>query len=265
MTGKKILVLALVAALVLALCACGGALGKDGDGNDKVLTMGTNASFPPYEYHDGDQIVGIDAEIAQAIADKLGMTLQIEDMDFNAIIPAVTSGKIDMGMAGMTVTDERLQSVNFSSSYATGVQVVIVPEGSDITSVDDITNMITAGEDIQIGTQEATTGYIYASDTLENGGFGEEHVQAFKTGADAVAALVAGKLDCVIIDNQPAKSYVAANPGLSILGSEYVTEDYAIAINLENKDLLEKVNSALSELTADGTIQTILDKYISAD
>lgn len=261
---KKILAMLLALGMVLALCAC-GAPGKNGDGDDKVLTMGTNASFPPYEYHEGDNIVGIDAEIAQAIADKLGMTLEIQDMDFSAIIPAVTSGKIDMGMAGMTVTDERLKSVNFSTSYATGIQAIIVPEGSSITSADDITALIQAGNNIQIGTQEATTGYIYASDTIENGGFGEDHVQSFKTGADAVAALVAGKLDCVIIDNEPAKAYVAANPGLTVLDTQYVSEDYAIAINLENTKLLEQVNKALADLTADGTIQAILDKYISAN
>ena len=266
----KILSLVLALVMVLALCACGSQPAEDTEevaeeGETQVLTMGTNASFPPYEYYDGDNIVGIDAEIAAAIAEKLGMQLSIEDMDFNAIIPSITSGKIDMGMAGMTVTEERLQSVNFSTSYATGVQAIIVPEDSEITSPDDITALIEAGEDIQIGTQEATTGYIYSSDTLENGGYGSEHVQAFKVGADAVAALVAGKVDCVIIDNEPAKAYVAANEGLKILDSAYVTEEYAIAVALDNTELLDQINAALEELTADGTVQSILDKYITAD
>ena len=174
----------------------------------EVLTMGTNAAFPPYEFYENETIVGIDAVIAGLIADELGMKLDIQDMDFDAIIPAVVSGKIDMGMAGMTVTDERLQSVSFSESYATGVQVVIVPEGSPIETVDQLFDLVESGEDVQVGTQNATTGFIYASDD-----FGEEHVQAFNKGADAVQALVTGKLTCVIIDNEPAKAFVAANNG----------------------------------------------------
>ena len=227
--------------------------------NDAVLTMGTNAAFPPYEFYDGDTIVGIDAEIAAAIAEKLGLELQIVDMDFGSIITAVQTGKIDMGMAGMTVTEERLQNVNFSTTYATGIQVVIVPEDSDITSVDDIFAKLNAGEDVLIGCQEATTGAIYAS-----GDFGDDHVTTYPDGATAVQALTQGKLDCVIIDNQPAINFVAANEGLKILDTEYVTEDYAIAISKDNEDLLNQINAALEELIADGTVQEILDKYIVA-
>ena len=227
--------------------------------NDAVLTMGTNAAFPPYEFYDGDTIVGIDAEIAAAIAEKLGLELQIVDMDFGSIITAVQTGKIDMGMAGMTVTEERLQNVNFSTTYATGIQVVIVPEDSDITSVDDIFAKLDAGEDVLIGCQEATTGAIYAS-----GDFGDDHVTTYPNGATAVQALTQGKLDCVIIDNQPAINFVAANEGLKILDTEYVTEDYAIAISKDNEELLNQINAALEELIADGTVQEILDKYIVA-
>ena len=227
--------------------------------NDAVLTMGTNAAFPPYEFYDGDTIVGIDAEIAAAIAEKLGLELQIVDMDFGSIITAVQTGKIDMGMAGMTVTEERLQNVNFSTTYATGIQVVIVLEDSDITSVDDIFAKLNAGEDVLIGCQEATTGAIYAS-----GDFGDDHVTTYPNGATAVQALTQGKLDCVIIDNQPAINFVAANEGLKILDTEYVTEDYAIAISKDNEDLLNQINAALEELIADGTVQEILDKYIVA-
>ncbi len=177
------------------------------------LVMATNAAFPPYESVEGDEFVGIDPTVAGLIADKLGMKLVISDMEFDAIIPSLTSGKADIAMAGMTVTEERLQSISFSDSYATGVQVMIVKEDSDITSADDMVAKIENGEDIQIGCQNATTGYIYASDTIENGGFGEDHVQAFPKGADAIAALTSGKIDCVIIDNEPAKAFVAANNG----------------------------------------------------
>lgn len=222
---------------------------------DGVLTMGTNAAFPPYEYYDGDKIVGIDAEIAQMIADKLGMTLDIQDMEFGSIVSSVQGGKIDIGMAGMTVTDERKENVDFTDSYATGIQVVIVKEDSGIKSIDDLQGKM-------IGTQEATTGYIYASDTVENGGFGEENVVAYTNGATAVQALEDGKVDAVIIDNEPAKAFVAANKGLTILDTEYVTEDYAIAVSKDNPKLRDAINTALNELIADGSVQTVLDKYI---
>jgi len=200
---KKIVALILVLAMAVCLCACGKSKAK-GDGDDAVLTMGTNAEFPPYEYYEGDGIVGIDAEIAAAIADKLGMELEIVDMAFDSIVSAVVSGKVDMGMAGMTVTEDRLESVNFSDSYATGVQVVIVKEGGAITTVDDLF----AGN-VNVGVQTSTTGDIYTTGDIEDAGLGT--VQRYNKGADAVAALVAGKIDCVIIDNEPAKAFVEQN------------------------------------------------------
>ena len=220
---------------------------------DGVLIMATNAYFPPYEYYEGDEIVGIDAEIAAAIADKLGLTLEIQDMEFGAILTAVQSGKVDIGLAGMTVTEERLQTVNFSTSYATGIQSIIVTEDSEITSADDL-----AGH--MIGVQLSTTGDIYAVDD-----FGQEFVEEYNKGADAVLALMNGKVDAVIIDNQPALSFVAANEGLKILDTEYVSEDYAACVSKDNEALLAAINQALDELIADGTIQAILDKYIVAE
>ena len=252
---KKIFSLFLAVLMVFSVCS---ALTSCGKGNK--LVMATNAAFPPYEYKDGDKIVGIDAEIAAKIAEKLGMELEIVDTEFGSIIGGVQSGKYDIGMAGMTVNEERLQSVNFSKTYAKGVQVVIVKAGGSITSLDDL-----AGEGVKIGVQQDTTGHIYASDTPENGGYGEDAVIAYKTGADAVEALKTGKVQAVIIDNEPAKSFVAANEGLSILDTEYVEEDYAIAIAKNNTALLEKINKALDELIADGTVQAIIDKYIPAE
>ena len=240
-------------AVLMTLCmllACTAALAD-------TLTMGTNASFPPYEYYEDQQIVGIDAEIAAAIAEKLGMELKIEDMDFKAIIPAVTEGKIDFGMAGMTVTEERLQSVNFSETYATGIQAIIVKEDSAIASVDDL---YADGATWKVGVQDATTGDIYCTDD-----FGEDRVSKYAVGADAVEALKTGKVDCVIIDNEPAKAYVAANEGLKILDSQYAVEDYAIAVALENTELLDKINGALKELIDDGTVASIVAKYIAAE
>ena len=256
---KTVKILSVVLALILVI-GCFAACGKKEEKKTeekkteekKTLVMATNAEFPPYEYHEGDAVVGIDAEIAKLIADKLGMELKIEDVAFDSIIPGVQAGKYDMGMAGMTVNEERLQSVNFSESYATGVQVVIVNEGGSIASLDDI-----AGK--KIGVQTSTTGDIYASDD-----FGDENVVKFDSGAAAVEALKSGKVDCVIIDNEPAKSYVAANEGLKILETEYAVEDYAICFAKENTELQEKVNAALKELIADGSVQKIIDKYINA-
>lgn len=245
---KKII--ALILAVMMTVCCIAGCTDKK---EDKVLTMATNATFPPYEFYEGETIVGIDAEIAAKIAEKLGMTLEIQDTEFGSIIAGVQTGKYDIGMAGMTVTEERLKSVNFSTSYATGIQAIIVPQGSDIKSVDDL-------DGHKIGVQQDTTGHIYASDD-----YGSENVTPFNKGTDAVAALTSGKVDCVIIDNEPAKAYVAANDGLVILDTEYVSEDYAICISKDNAELLEKVNTALNELIADGTVKTIIDNYISAE
>lgn len=225
-----------------------------------VLHMATNAAFPPYEMvADDGSFEGIDVEIATAIADKLGLKLVVDDMDFSSVITSVQSGKSDIAMAGLTVTDERKQNVNFTDSYATGVQVVIVTDSSSIASVDDLSN------DKMIGCQEGTTGYMYCSDTVENGGYGEDHVIAYTNGATAVQALLSGKVDAVVIDNEPAKAYVAANSGLKILDTPYVKEDYAIGVSKDNSALLTAVNGALKELIADGTVQKIVDKYISAN
>ena len=217
------------------------------------LTMATNATFPPYEMTtDAGEFEGIDIEAAQAIADKLGLELQIDDMDFDAALLSVQQGKADIVMAGVTVTDERKAVMDFSDSYATGIQSVIVPEGSDIASPDDL-----AGK--KIGTQRGTTGYIYCTDD-----FGEDAVVAYDSGLTAVQALNNGQVDAVVIDNAPAKEYVAANPGLKVLETSYAEEDYAIGM-AKSSSLEDAVNAALEELKADGTLQSIVDKYITAD
>ena len=274
---KKLIALLLAALMVLALAACASNASTDTtapadsaaeteapaeEAADSTaasgkLTMATEATFPPYEYYDGDAIVGIDVEVAQAIAAKLGMELEVTDIAFDSILPGIQTGKYDMGMAGMTVTDERKEQVNFSDSYATGVQVVIVKDDSAITSVDDL---FADGADTVVGTQAGTTGFIYATSDIEDAGLGT--VKSFGKTTDAVEALKNGQVDCVILDNEPAKALVAANEGLHILDTEYAVEDYAIAIAKENTDLLDKINTALAELKDDGTLQSIVDKYI---
>ena len=280
---KKALSLMTAAALVLSLAACGStassaasseAASSDAASSETAsseaasetetaelstvepgkLIMSTNAAFPPYEMTtDSGEFEGIDIETAQAIADKLGLELQIDDMDFDAALLSVQQGKADIAMAGITVTDERMAVMSFSDSYATGIQSVIVSEGSDIASVDDL-----AGK--KIGTQRGTTGYLYCSDD-----FGEDAVVAYDNGLTAVQALNNGQVDAVVIDNEPAKAYVESNPGLKILDTSYAEEDYAIGMNKSNTALLEAVNAALEELKADGTLQAIVDKYIKAE
>ena len=277
---KKITALLLGAVMALSLAACGGGASSAAASsaasseaasseaaasettetaalttvNAGKLTMSTNAAFPPYEMTtDAGELEGIDVEIAGAIADNLGLELQIDDMDFDAALLAAQQGKSDMVMAGVTVNEERKQVMEFSDTYASGVQVVIVKEGSEIVTVDDL-----AGH--MIGTQRGTTGYIYCSDD-----FGEDSVTAYDNGLTAVQALNNGQVDCVVIDSAPAKEFVAANEGLVILDSEYAVEDYAIGMAKGNTALVEAVNGALAELKADGTIDAILAKYIKAE
>ena len=272
---KKYFALLLVLAMVLSLAACGGgdkpaspATPDDVDAAATAFTtveegklhMSTNAEFPPYEMTtDAGGFEGIDVEVADAIAKKLGLELVVDDMGFDAALTAVQTGQSDIAMAGITITDERKEVMDFSDSYATGIQVVIVKEDSPIQTVDDLANAE------MIGCQKATTGYIYCSDTPENGGYGEDHVTAFDTGALAVMALVNGQVDAVVIDNEPAKAFVAQNPGLKILDTEFAVEDYAIGFAKGNTALLEAVNTAMAELKADGTFQNIVDKYITAE
>ena len=275
---KKALSLMIAAALVLSLAACGStassaasseAASPEAASSEAAsetetaelstvepgkLIMSTNAAFPPYEMTtDSGEFEGIDIETAQAIADKLGLELQIDDMDFDAALLAVQQGKSDMVMAGVTVTDERQNVMDFTDSYATGIQSIIVKEDSDIASVDDL-----AGK--KIGTQRGTTGYLYCSDD-----FGDENVVAYDDGLTAVQMLNNGQVDCVVIDNAPAKEFVAANPGLKLLDTAYVEEDYAIGVGKGNTELKDAINTALEELKADGTLQAIVDKYITAE
>ena len=274
-TRRSFLAAAGLTAAALALTACGGSSSSTASSTASSaaasseaasssaaelatvetgkLTMATNAAFPPYEMTtDTGAFEGIDIDTAQAIAEKLGLELQIDDMDFDAALLSVQQGKADIVMAGVTVTDERKAVMDFSDSYATGIQSIIVPEGSDIATPDDL-----AGK--KIGTQRGTTGYIYCSDD-----FGDENVVAYDDGLTAVQALNNGQVDAVVIDNAPAKEFVAANPGLVILDTSYAEEDYAIGL-AKGSALEDAINAALEELKADGTLQSIVDKYITAE
>ena len=252
---KKIVAAAMALTLTAGLLAgCGSKNNNEASDKKDTLIMATNATFPPYEYVEGNEYAGIDVEVAQAIAKELGMELKIEDVEFGSIVSGVQSGKFDIGMAGITVTEDRKKSVNFSSPYATAKQVVIVKEGSDIKTVDDLSS------DTKIGVQQDTTGDIYTTDD-----YGDSAVTRYNKGADAVQALMSGKVDCVVIDSEPAKEFVEANDGLKILDTEYVEEEYAICVAKDNDELLNQINEALDKLKSNGTIDAIVNKYISAE
>ena len=254
---KKLVSVLLVAACVFSLAACGS---KDDSKDSKeskkdskdTLVMATNAEFPPYEFHEGDDVVGIDADIARAIGEEMGMEVKIEDMAFDSIIPAVTSGKADFGAAGMTVTEDRKKNVDFTDTYATATQVIIVKEGSDIAGPDDLTGK-------KIGVQLGTTGDIYADDIKD------AEVERYNKGFEAVQALTQDKIDAVVIDGEPAKEFVAEADGLKILDEAFTEEEYAIAVAKDNDDLLKQMNEALASLKESGKIDEIVAKYISAD
>ena len=298
---KKLLALGLSLTMALSLAACGGNSGSSasgsssntdastsqadasastGDGSaaagdygdfasslveEGKLIMSTNAQFPPYEMvadgegFNGTGFEGIDIEIASAIADKLGLELVIDDMEFDSALLAVQNNAADVMLAGLSYSEDRDQVMDFSDSYATGIQSVIVKEGSEVT-MDNL-------GDYMIGTQRGTTGYLYASDTPENGGYGEDHVIGYDNGATAVQELINGTIDAVIIDNAPAQEYVSANAdaGLTILDGAWVEEQYCAAVDEVNEALLNAINTALNELIEDGTVQSIIDKYITAD
>ncbi len=274
---KKIFCLSLVLLMLIGIFA--GCAPQE----ENQLVMATNAAFPPYEFKEGSEFKGIDVEIAQAIATKLGMKLVIEDVEFGSVLSGVAEGKYDMGMAGITVTEDRKKTMDFSETYATGIQVIIVKDGSSIKTLDDLFNFDANGDpeslknpDIKVGVQESTTGDIYSSDAIANWGFNDlnadesiktDRVIRYRTGAEAVNALKSDKIDCVIIDQEPAKSFVAANTGIHILEgeNEYAVEDYAICVDKGNTELLNKINKALAELKADGTIAQIIEKYIPSN
>lgn len=269
---KKALSLLLVAVLLLTFGLCGCGEKKDDENNaTPKLVMATNAAFPPYEFvDDNGAYAGIDVEIAKLIAAELGRELEIKDVDFGAILGGVESGMYDIGMAGMTVNDERKLQVNFSNTYAKAKQVVIVKADSTIASFEEFYTGYDADgnptgvvDNVKIGVQQDTTGHIYASDVPAKWGFGEDKVIPYKTGPDAVQALLTDKINAVIIDSEPAKTFVQQNAGLKILDGAYADEEYAIAIKKENTELLEKVNAALKKLTDNGEIKKIVDKYIT--
>lgn len=220
----------------------------------KVLDFGTSADFPPYEYYEGDEIVGIDPDILRAIGDYMGVEVRLHDMDFNNIIASIDSGKIDGGAAGFTVTEERKKSVNFTDSFTKTSQIIITRKDSDIKEVEDLNN------GVKIGTQLGTIG-----DTIAKDDFGEENVNSFNKVPDAILSLQNKKIDAVILDKNSAENFVNANKDLTIIETPYLEEEYAIAISKDNPELLEDMNEAIAALKESGEIDKIMDKYQKSD
>lgn len=242
---KKSIIVMLALCAAVCMCACGGS-------SSQKLVMATNAAFPPYESVEGDKIVGIDPEIAQLIADDLGMELVIEDMAFDSIIAAVQSGKADIAMAGMTVTEDRKENINFSNPYTTAAQVILVKNTSTVKTPDDLAGLT-------IGVQIGTTGDIYAEDI--EGATIERYSKYF----EAINALGQDKIDAVIVDREPGKVFVSENPDLVMIDEEFTVEEYAIGVSKENTELLDKINASLKKLQDSGKIDEIIGKYIKAE
>ncbi len=259
---KTLTAIVLASFMAFQMVGCGGSADQTTDENasaeesadvensEDKLVWATNAEFEPYEYRDGGEIVGIDAEIADEIASRLGLEAEVADMNFDSIIPAVTSGKADIGIAGMTVTEDRLQNVNFSTPYINAGQAIIVPEDSDITGEDDLVGLT-------IGVQLGTTGDLYVTDNIA-----DTTVERYTKGFEAVQALLQGKIDAVVIDGEPAKAFVKLNEGIKMCDDYLTVEEYAIAVSKDNEELLDQINSALADMEEDGTLTAIFDKYL---
>lgn len=265
----KLFASAMAGVMLLTMFGCGGSAAQtEGEGATQVdnettasvttvnpgkLTWATNAEFEPYEYREGDAIVGIDADVTAYIAEQLGLEPQCEDMVFDSIIASVNSGKADIGIAGMTVTEDRLENVDFSDPYTDAGQVVIVRFDSPIKTADDLKNKT-------IAVQAGTTGDTYATDNIEG-----TQVDRYTKGAEAVQAVLQKKADAVIIDNNPAKAFVAKDDDLVILDEPLTVEEYAIAVKKGNTALLDEINRILAEMKENGEMDKIMIKYLGGD
>lgn len=247
---KKYLKLIVITVLFLAFL-----IPFTGCKNDKkVLVMGTNAEFPPFEFVDGGEIKGIDVDFAKAICKELGYELVIENLDFDTLLNALDSKKVDFVAAGMTVTPDREEQANFTITYYKAKQVLIVKEDSNIQSIEDLVGK-------RIGVQSGTTGQYIAEDEIE-GAKDNDLITGYSAGSLAVKAVENGQIDAVIIDNLPAQEFVKKNEGLKIVDGLFEDEEYAMAFNKKDEELLKKFNEAMQKLIDDGTLQEIVDKYM---
>ncbi len=259
----------LIISFIAAFLGC-AAMASCAESEDDRLIMVTDADFPPFEYFSEEgNIIGLDIEVAEAIAEKLSVSLEVESISFDRIVDEVENGKYDLGMAALTVNEERKAKVLFSDTYAKGVQSVIVRADSVYnkiedfyTGFDDLGNPSVTKAGITIGVQKNTTGDKYACDPPIKWGFGETNVKKYNTGEEAAQALSDGKITAVIIDNEPASAFVEKYNDLRIMDTPYADEDYAICVNKSNYELLGKINKALKELKSEGKLDEIINKYL---
>lgn len=224
-----------------------------------TLVMATNAEFEPFEYKDENKYVGIDIEIAQAIADELGVELDILDIAFDSCIPALTSGRADMVIAGMSVTEDRLKNVDFSDAYFNASQAIVVTKDSDISSRADLDGKI-------IGVQQGTTGDTYVTDEDGKLDISVADVKRYSKGSEAVSDLISGRIDAVVIDNFPAEKFVERNSNSIVKLDEAMTEEeYAIALAKGESEFKDLVNSVIQSLKDSGKLDEIVSKYIESE
>lgn len=218
------------------------------------LVMGTNATFPPFEYvggADGNEVVGFDVDIAKAIAEKAGKKLRIEDMEFDTLLTALNAEKVDFTIAGMTITDKRKESIDFSAPYYEATQAIVVrKEDSSISGESDLTGK-------RISAQLGTTGNSIAKDYTDS-----DKIVAFNSCFEAIMELKNGKVDCMIIDEQPAQSFVKKNPDLELVSMDSDPEFYGIAVKKGNSELLEIINQTLEEMKADGSYDELISEHM---
>lgn len=249
---KRAAALLLALVMVLSFAAC---TGQGGEEKAEVI-MGTNAAFPPFEYvDDNGDFDGFDIALSKEIAAKMGAELKVLDMEFNSLIGAIETDQVDFVAAGMTVSEDRLKSVDFSETYFDASQVIIVlNDEEEITTAADLANK-------KIGVQEATTGDIYCTENVEGA-----EISRFKKGVDAVIDLINGRVDAVVIDALPAAEFVKMNEGKIKLLDEPLTEEkYAIAVKKGDTEMLETVNSVIAELKANGKYDEMYEKYVEAN
>lgn len=254
--------------LALGATLAAGSLASCGNSKDE-LVMVTEASFEPFESLDEDgNFVGIDIEIAKAFAESQGKELKINNIEFDAILPAIQTGKADFAAAGMTVTETRKQTVDFTDTYYSASQVVIVKKNSTYASMTTKDAIETAlnQSGITIGCQSGTTGnsYIVGDEDLEFAGLKNAECQAFTTGYLACQSLQNGQIDAIIIDNEPAKLYLKNYSDLMILPVTLTEEDYAMAVQKGNTELLEKLNAFIKDIKENGKLKEIIDANLGA-
>lgn len=225
-----------------------------------VLTVATYAEFPPYatvtqgDGVSGTGFQGMDIALVAAMATELDLDIEIQNMDFAAAVTAVESGKADVVISGVTMGETAVGNLAYSDSYATAVQVMLVPEYGDIETIEDL-------DGLTIGAQEETAGYFYGSADREEGGFGAENMVTFASGSLAVDSLLLGKVSGVIMDKEGANAFLTDTAGLRMIALDYPTADYGLGVKQNNKDLLEVINAVLDSLETQGVLEDLTKTY----